>query len=104
LPVVGVTMDEVGFWYKDAKSANPDFEVVNALDYALSQFPNSKQLRFSTPWTKEGILFEAFQLGTEGVKVKCDQCPDGYVCTHWDPEDRDKMVGHLVVHAPTAAM
>jgi hypothetical protein len=45
--VVGVTMDEFGFWYKDAKSANPDYEVVRAIRYAQLQFPNSKQVRLS---------------------------------------------------------
>jgi len=100
--VVGVTMDEFGFWYKDSKSANPDFEVVRALEYSLSQFPNSKQVRLSTPWTREGLLFLASQHGTEGRELRCEECSSGH-CPHMD-EDREDYEGHLVVKAPTAMM
>ncbi len=101
--VIGFSADETGFWYKDAKSANPDFEVVVALEYATQQFPHAKQFRFSTPWTREGILWEAHEAGTEGVKFKCEHCATGAVCPHMQ-EEREPFEGHLVVHAPTAAM
>lgn len=103
VPVIGMTMDEFAFWYKDSKSANPDYEVVRALEYSLSQFPNAKQLRLSTPWTKEGLHYKAHTHGTEGRKLKCEHCADGQVCTHVS-EDREEYEGHLVVEAPTAMM
>jgi len=104
-PVVGVTMDEFGFWYKDAKSANPDFEVVRAIEYALSQFPDAKQVRLSTPWTKEGLLYAASLHGTLGHKIACGNCPNTtpWSCTHMRDE-REEFEGHLVVQAPTATM
>jgi hypothetical protein len=90
VPVIGITMDEFGFWYKDAKSANPDFEVVRALEYSLMQFEDAKQVRLSTPWTKEGLLYKASLHGTNGLRLA--------------PEDREEHQGHLVMSAPTAVM
>lgn len=102
--VCGVTMDEIGFWYKDAKSANPDFEVERAVAPAMGQFfPFAKQLRFSTPWTKEGLLYEANQGGTLGWKLRCSHCINLPSCDHLQDE-RDKFESHLVLGGPTALM
>jgi hypothetical protein len=100
-----VVMDEVGFWYTDAKSANPDFEVEVAIEYAQNQFPHAKKFITSTPWTKEGLLWKYFQVGTEGCKLRCDQCKREKVwrCPHLKEEQREHE-GALVIHAPTAAM
>ena len=103
VPVIGITMDEFGFWYKDAKSANPDYEVVRALEYSISQFEDAKQVRLSTPWTKEGLLYKAALHGTEGKKLRCEHCTDGLTCEHVN-EDREEFAGHLVIEAPTATM
>jgi hypothetical protein len=91
LAVPGWCGDEVGFWYTDAKSANPDFEVERAVEYAMAQFPNSFKFITSTPYTKEGMLWSAEQAGTNGAKLK-------------DPDERAEYDGVLVVHASTAAM
>jgi len=91
MAVPGWCGDEVGFWYTDAKSANPDFEVERAVEYAMSQFPDSFKFITSTPYTKEGMLWEAHQAGTNGALLV-------------DPEDRVEYEGVLVVHASTAAM
>jgi hypothetical protein len=103
IPVV--VMDEVAFWYKDATSANPDFEVENAVEYAQQQFPNSKQIVTSTPWTEEGILYQAHQAGTEGRKLRCSQCEElnAAFCPHLR-EQRQEFAGMLVLNAPTASM
>ncbi len=102
--VIGITMDEMAFWYKDAKSANPDFEVIRALEYATAQFPDSKQLRITTPWTKEGVAYLAWKRGTEGSKVSCSNCVQNpHFCTH-AAEEREEDEGSLVLHAPTAMM
>jgi hypothetical protein len=90
--VCGMTGDEIAFWYKDAKSANPDFEVIRAVDYAQQQFPHAKQFRISTPWTKQGVLYEAWRAGTRGSKLPKDT----------PAEDRAQWDDHLVMHAPTA--
>lgn len=103
IPVV--VMDEVGFWYTDAKSANPDFEVEIAVEYAQNQFPFAKKLITSTPWTKEGLLWKYYQVGTEGVKLQCDACKRSRIwrCVH-RKDDQTEHDGVLVLHAPTAAM
>ncbi len=88
IPVVG--MDEVAFWYTDAESANPDVEVQRAVEYAQAQFPYSKQIGISTPWTKEGLLYSYHQAGTEGVKL-----PSGV--------DKSKFADTMVAFGPTAA-
>lgn len=90
IPVVG--MDEVGFWYKDADSANPDIEVERAVAAAQQQFPRRKRFGISTPWSKEGLLYEYHVAGTEGRKLRADS------------PDRDKYTDILVVEATTAAM
>ena len=91
LAVPGWTGDEVGFWYNDSKSANPDFEVERAVEYAMSQFPDAFKFIASTPYTKEGMLWKYHLAGTEGSKLT-------------DPEDREEHEGVLVIQAPTAAL
>lgn len=91
LAVPGWCGDEVGFWYTDAKAANPDYEVERAVEYATLQFPDAFCFITSTPYTKEGMLWEANQAGTEGRLLK-------------DPDDRVEFEGVLVVKAPTAAI
>lgn len=90
MAVPGWCADETGFWYTDAKSANPDFEIERAVEYAMAQFPDAFKLVTSTPYTKEGMLWKYSLAGTNGCKLPI--------------EDRDEHQGVLVVHAPTAAM
>jgi len=91
LAVPVVDMDEVGFWYSDSESANPDFEVERALAYAQAQFPYRKRFGTSTPYVKEGLLWKYHQAGTEGIRL--------------DPTaDKTEYQDILVCEAPTAAM
>ncbi len=89
IPVV--VLDESGFYYKDAESANPDFEIIRAIEPSMAQFPDRKRISASTPWSKDGILWEDFNAGTSGGKIA-------------DPEERGKYKDLLVLHAPTPAM
>jgi hypothetical protein len=59
-------LDEVGFWYKTTDAANPDFEVVRAIRPSMFQFPHAKMFIISSPYTEEGILWEAKRAGTGG--------------------------------------
>ncbi len=90
IPIVG--MDEAAFWYKDAEAANPDYEVVRAVEPAQGQFPNHKLVGGSTPWGKEGLIWEAANAGTNGSKL-----PD-------DDERKAKFKNTLVMIAPTPAL
>jgi hypothetical protein len=105
MAVPGWCGDEVGFWYKDNKAANPDYEVERAVEYAMAQFPDSFKFITSTPYTKEGMLWEYHLAGTEGNKLRCEACTASGIryCAH-NADDREEHEGVLVVHAPTAAM
>ncbi len=89
IPVV--ILDEVGFWYKTADSANPDFEVLRAVRASMAQFPNRKRFIISSPYTEEGILWEYAKAGTKGRKSI-------------NPVDKKKYRTSLVMQASTAAM
>lgn len=86
-----VVLDEAGFYYKDKESANPDYEVVRAISPSMGQFEHRKKITVSTPWSKEGILWEGFNAGTRGDKLS-------------DPDERKRHRDLLVLHAPTPAM
>jgi len=82
--------DELGFWYRTAEAANPDYEVQRAVSYAQLQFSRSKQFLISTPYTEEGLLWDYYRAGTAGYKAALD--------------DRDEYADCLVLQASTAAM
>lgn len=82
--------DEVGFWYRTAEAANPDYEVQRAVSYAQLQFPRAKQFLISTPYTEEGLLYDYWKAGTGGMKLPV--------------EDRAEYEDALVLQASTAAM
>jgi hypothetical protein len=86
-------MDEVGFWFKAADNADPDYEVQASITPSQLQFaPHNKTFIISSPYTEEGILFEYHRAGTNGANLAHDD------------EDRPRFEGALVVNAPTAAM
>lgn len=103
IPVV--ILDEVAFWYTDPNAANPDFEVLRAVSYAQAQFPHAKIFIPSTPWAEQGILWQAYQAGTEGRKALCQTCKanNELICSH-DIRAKKQYANTLVVHASTAAM
>lgn len=88
MPVV--ICDEVGFWYRTAEAANPDYEVQRAVSYAQLQFSRAKQFLISTPYTEEGLLWDYWRAGTRGAKAPTDEV--------------DEYAGVLVLQATTAAM
>ncbi len=86
-------MDEVGFWFKAADNADPDYEVQASITPSQLQFaPHNKTFIISSPYTEEGILFEYFRGGTNGENLAADD------------EDKPQFRGALVVNAPTASM
>lgn len=97
--------DETAFWYTDPQAANPDFEVLRAIQYAQGQFPDAKTLMGTTPWAEQGVAWENWKAGTEGSKLLCDECKQKkeLICSH-ELDDREEYLGVLVIHASTAAM
>jgi hypothetical protein len=53
-------MDELGSWSVEGM-ANADVEIVQACRRGMVQFPNSLLLKVSTPWLKQGVLWDDFQ-------------------------------------------
>ena len=88
MPVV--VCDEVGFWYRTAEAANPDYEVQRAVTYAQLQFSRAKQFIISTPYTEEGLLWDYYRAGTAGCKAA--------------PDDKEEYANTLVLQASTAAL
>jgi hypothetical protein len=85
-------LDEVGVWYQESESANPDFEIYRAVVPGQIQFPNRKILGLSTPWNKSGLLYRFFEAGTNGIKLEAD-----------DPQ-RKQFQNVLVLSGSTALM
>ena len=84
-------LDEVGVWYQDSEAANPDYEIYRAVSPGQIQFPNRKLIGISSPWNKAGLLFQAYESGTDGHRAM-------------DEDTRERYQGVLVLHSPTAAM
>ena len=70
---IGV-LDEIGVWYQEADSANPDFEVYNQVSSRQAQFPHAKIVGISSPWNRGGLLWSRFDAGTNGSLVYCTDC------------------------------
>ena len=54
-------LDEVGVWYQESDSANPDYEIYRAVKPTQLQFPNPKIVGISSPWNKAGLLFRVLR-------------------------------------------
>jgi hypothetical protein len=78
--IVAAICDEIAFWPTDT-SANPDVEVISALRPAMATVPYSLLLCISSPYSRRGTLWSAYQ------------------AHYGKPHDRV-----LVVQAPTLAL
>ncbi len=88
IPAIG--FDEASFWYKDAESANPDYEVERAASWAMVQFPHRKKIGISSVWSKQGLIWDNYQAGTNGCKLQ-------------DESKREEHQRKLVVFGTTAS-
>lgn len=83
-------LDEVGVWYQESDSANPDYEIYNAVTKAQIQFPNKLLIGISSPYNKQGLLYRNYEGGTMGKNLPADR--------------KMTMRNTVVIHAPTAAV
>lgn len=67
-------LDEIGVWYQDSDSANPDFEIYKAISPGQAQFPMAKIVAISSPWNRAGLLYKYHEAGTSGAKLLCEKC------------------------------
>lgn len=59
--VICAICDEIAFWPHGETSANPEEEVMEALRPAMATLTGTKLIKISTPFRKEGILWNEFQ-------------------------------------------
>jgi hypothetical protein len=55
----------MAFWRHEETAANPEQEVIDALRPAMATLHNTKLVKISTPFRKEGILYDEFQRRNE---------------------------------------
>lgn len=97
-------MDEVGIWSLTTDAANPDFEVYRQIKSRQAQFSDGKIVAVSSPWVKQGMLWEAQKAGTEGILLPCDVCGVvGGACPAC-VKMREPHLNRLVIHATTASL
>jgi hypothetical protein len=53
--------DEVAFWDTDENAALPDREILAAQRPSLVTIPNSLMLNLSSPYARDGVMFDAFE-------------------------------------------
>jgi hypothetical protein len=58
--VIAALLDEIAFWDSQETAANPDVEVINAVRPAMATVPGSMMLCASSPYARQGALYEAF--------------------------------------------
>jgi hypothetical protein len=57
--VLGI-LDEVAY-YRDGDSANPDAELLNAIEPAMGMFPEALLIGISSPYRRRGVLFNRWR-------------------------------------------
>lgn len=57
--VVAALLDEIAFWHIDG--ANPDHEIVGAIQPGMATIPNAMLLALSSPYAKQGELYRAYR-------------------------------------------
>jgi hypothetical protein len=58
--LVAALCDELAFWHTD-DSANPDYEILDALRPGMATIPNAMLLCASSPYAKRGALHDAYK-------------------------------------------
>ena len=57
--IAAAICDELAFWQSDDYSAEPDYEIINAIRPGMLQFPNAMLLCASSPYARKGALWDA---------------------------------------------
>ena len=57
--IAAAICDELAFWRSDDYSAEPDYEIINAIRPGMLQFPNAMLLCASSPYARKGALWDA---------------------------------------------
>jgi hypothetical protein len=58
---VAVLADETAFWYTNEDAASSDVEILNAVRPTMSSIPNAMLLCASSPYSRRGVMWDAFR-------------------------------------------
>ncbi|MBO0738353.1 MAG: hypothetical protein J2P48_17565, partial [Alphaproteobacteria bacterium] len=58
--VLAALCDEIAFWHSEESSANPDREIISALEPAMATIPNALLLGSSSPYSRRGVLWDYY--------------------------------------------
>lgn len=74
--IIAAICDEAAYW-RSEDSANPDYEVLNAIRPAMSTIPESLLLCISSPYAKRGALYDTYKkfYGKDDPNVLVWQAP-----------------------------
>ncbi len=74
--VVAALLDEIAFWSSE-DTANPDYEILEALRPAMATIPNSMMFCASSPYSRRGVLWDAFDryFGKENKSILVWRAP-----------------------------
>lgn len=61
ISIVCAICDEIAFWRDDVTGANPATEVLRAIRPAMATFPNAKLVKISSPYAKQGVVWDDWQ-------------------------------------------
>jgi len=59
--VIAALCDEIAFWYTGTESANPDSEIVSAVESAMGTIPGAILFLASSPHAKKGELYDRYK-------------------------------------------
>jgi Terminase large subunit, T4likevirus-type, N-terminal len=63
--IIAVICDEMAFWPHESSAANPEQEILDALQPGMANVARSKLIKISTPFGKQGVLYTEFQRRAE---------------------------------------
>jgi len=75
--IVAALLDELAFWPTTDDSANPDYEVINAIRPGMATVPGAMLLCASSPYARRGALWDAHRrhFGKDGDPILVWQAP-----------------------------
>ena len=96
--IVAAILEESAFWR--VEGANPDHEVYTAIKPAMSTIPNSMLISISTPYSRQGLLYENYReyFGKEDEEVLVWKAPSAVM----NPTLSEKMISKQKEKDPSA--
>ena len=69
--IVAALLDELAFWPTDDDSAEPDYEIINAIRPGMATIPGAMLLCASSPYARKGALWDAHRkhFGRDGDPI-----------------------------------